>query len=155
MSGTIGEGSGALLCHCCYIILGASKKCSEKKAPGYIYSSEGVGDKGTVLVLPTVQLTLSLMTSSPLTGAVFGAGHTLLPLGAIYKQYVAVGHMTIHRVKWDSISNTSNSDSKKTESRFPGCHVLPHRSLGMRLEAGLLTTKYLSSLTNDIAWRRY
>ena len=122
------------------------------KAPGYIYSSEGVRD---MLVVPTVQLTLSLMTSSPLTGAVFGAGHTLLLLGAIIKQYVAVGHVTIHRVKWDSISNTSNSDSKKTESRFPGCHVLTHRSLGMRLEAGLLTIKYLPSLTNDIAWRRY
>ena len=82
-----------------------------------MYSSEGMGDKGTVLVLPTVQLTLSLMTSSPLTGAVFGAGHTLLPLGATYKQHVAVGHVTIHRVKWDSISNTNNSDTKKTESR--------------------------------------
>ena len=68
-----------------------------------MYSSEGVGDNGTVLVLPTVQLTLSLMTSSPLTGAVFGAGHTLLPLGATYKQHVAVGHVTIHGVKWDSI----------------------------------------------------
>ena len=63
--------------------------------------------------------------------------------------------MTIHRVKWDGTSNMSNSDSKKTESRFPGCHVLPHRSLGMRLEASLLTIKYLPSLTNDIAWQRY
>ena len=106
-------------------------------------------------MLPTVQLTLSLMMSSPLTGAVFGAGHTLLPLGAIHKQYVAVGHVTIHRVKWDSISNTSNSETKKTESRFPGYRVLPHRSLGMRLEAGLLTIKYLPSLANDIAWRTH
>ena len=114
-----------------------------------------MGDKGAVLVLPTVQLTLSLMMSSPLTGAVFGTGHTLLPLGAIIEQYVAVGHVTIHRVKWDGISNTSNSETKKTESRFPGCHVLPHRSLGMRREVGLLTIKYLPSLANDIAWQRY
>ena len=153
MSGTLGEGSGALLCHCCYIILGARKgsvRSVVKRRLRDIYTVVKV--RGHACGTHSATHFVPHDEQSTDGGSVWSRTHPLAA-GSYYKQYVAVGYVTIHRVKWDGISNMSNSDSKKTESRFPGCHVLPHRSLGMRLEAGLLTIKYLPSLANDIAWR--